>query len=101
MFKGRATREEISNMRQLIEKAREYNVEITACFIDYKKAFDCVDWKKLWGILHEMGAPKHLVTLIKNLYDNGYSMVRLNSQVTPGKWQGYILSPLLFNLYGE
>ncbi len=106
--KGRGTREQILNMRQLIEKAREYNVEMILCFVDYKKAFDCVDWKKLWLILLEMGAPIHLVTLIKNLYDNGYSTVRLNSEVASNEFQtgrgvrqGCILSPLLFNLYGE
>ena len=67
-----------------------------------------MDWQKLWAILLEMDAPKHLVTLIKNLYDNGYSMVRLNSEVTSGKLQTgrgvrqrCILSSLIFNQYGE
>ena len=96
-------------MRQLIEKAREYNVEMNLCFVDYQEAFDCVGWKKLWAISFKMAAaPKHLVTLIENLYDNGYSTVRLNSEVTSGEFQtgrgvrqGCTLSPLLFNLYEE
>ena len=64
--KGRGTRDEIANMYWIIEKAREFQENI--CFIDYTKAFDCVDYNKLWKILQEMGIPQHLTCLLRNLY---------------------------------
>ena len=77
------------------------------CFIDYSKAFDCVRWDCLWKILREMGVPSHLVSLIASLYTDGESTVRVNDVVSgsfkpqKGVRQGCILSPLLFNIYGE
>ena len=66
--KGRGTRDQIANIRWIIEKAREFQKNIYFCFIDYTKAFDCVDHKRLWKILKEMGIPDHLTCLLRNLY---------------------------------
>ncbi|XP_037875941.1 uncharacterized protein LOC101744016 isoform X1 [Bombyx mori] len=105
--KGRGTREQIVNVRQIIEKSREFNMPILLCFIDYTKAFDCVRWDCLWRILREMGVPQHLVSLIASLYRDGVSMVRVNDVISgpfkpeKGVRQGCILSPILFNVYGE
>ena len=66
--KGRGTRGEIGNSRWIIEKARELQKNNYCCFIDYAKAFDCVDHNKLWEILKEMGIPDHLTCLLRNLY---------------------------------
>ena len=66
--KGRGTRDQIANIRWIIEKAREFQKNIYFCFIDYAKAFDCVDHNKLWKFLHEMGLPDHLTCLLRNLY---------------------------------
>ena len=66
--KDRGTRDQIANIRWIIEKARELQKNIYFCFIDYAKAFDCVDHNKLWKILKEMGIPDHLTCLLRNLY---------------------------------
>ena len=66
--KGRGTRDQIANTRWIVEKAREFQKNIYFCFIDYAKAFDCVDLNKLWKILQEMGIPDHLTYLLRNLY---------------------------------
>ena len=66
--KGRGTRDQIANIHWIIEKAREFQKNIYFCFIDYAKAFDCVDQNKLWKILKEMGIPDHLTSLLRNLY---------------------------------
>ena len=66
--KGRGTRDEIANTCWIIEKEREYQKNIYFCFIDYTKAFDCVDHNKLWNILQEMEIPDHLTCLLRNLY---------------------------------
>ena len=67
--KGRGTRDQVANIRWIIEKAREFQKNIYFCFIDYTKAFDCVDHhNKLWKILKEMGIPEHLTSLLRNLY---------------------------------
>ena len=66
--KGRGTRDQIANIRWIIEKAREFRKNIDFCFIDYAKAFDCVDRNKLWKILKEMGIQDHLTCLLRNLY---------------------------------
>ena len=65
--KGRGTRDQIANIRWIIEKAREFQENIYFCFTDYAKAFDCVDHNKLWKILQEMGIPDHLTCLLRNL----------------------------------
>ena len=65
--KGRGTRDQIANIRWIMEKAREFQKNIYFCFIDYAKVFDCVDHNKLWKILKEMGVPDHLTCLLRNL----------------------------------
>jgi len=65
---SRATRDQIANICWIIRKAREFQKNIYFCFIDYAKAFDCVDHNKLWKILKEMGIPDHLTCLLRNLY---------------------------------
>ena len=90
-----------------MEKAREFQKNIYFCFIDYAKAFDCVDHNKLWKILKEMGIPDHLICLLRNLYADQEATVRTGHGTTD--WfqnrkavcQGSILSPCLFNLYAE
>ena len=66
--KGRGIRDQIANIRWIMDKAREFQKNIYFCFIDYAKAFDCVDHNKLWKILQEMGIPDHLICLLRNLY---------------------------------
>ena len=89
------------------KKAREFQKNIYICFIDYAKAFDCVDHNKLWKILQEMGIPDHLSYLLRNLYAGQEATVRTGHGTTDwfqiGKVlrQGCILSPCLFNLYAE
>ena len=105
--KGRGTRDQIANICWIMEKAREFQKYIYFCFIDYAKAFDCVDHNKLWKILQEMGIPDHLTSLLRNLYAGQEATVRTGHGTTDwfqiGKEvrQGYILSPCLFNIYAE
>ena len=107
--KGRGTRDQIANIQKIcwiIEKAREFQINIYFCFIDYAKAFDCVDHNKLWEILKEMGIPDHLTCLLRNLYAGQEATVRTGHGTTDwfqgkGVCQGCILSPCLFNLYAE
>ena len=94
-----------------MEKAREFQKNIYFCFIDYSKAFDCVDHNTLWKILKEMGIPDHLTCLLRNLYASQEASqeatVRTGHgttdwfQIGKGVCQGCILSPCLFNLYAE
>ena len=74
--KGRGTRNQIANIRWIMEKAREFQKNIYFCFIDYAKAFDCVDHHKLWKILKKMGIPDHLTCLLRNLYAGQEATVR-------------------------
>ena len=74
--KGRGTRDQIANICWIMEKAREFQKKIYFCFIDYAKAFDCVDHNKLWKILKEMGIPDHLNCLLRNLYAGQEATVR-------------------------
>ena len=74
--KGRGTRDQIANIRWLIKKAREFRKNIYFCFIDYAKAFDCVDHNKLWKILQIIGIPGHLTCLLRNLYAGQEATVR-------------------------
>ena len=103
--KGRGTRDQIANIHWIMEKAREFQKNIYFCFIDYTKAFDCVDHKKLWKILKEMGIPDHLICLWRNLYAGQEATVRTGHgtrdwfQIGKGVRQGCILSPCLFNLH--
>ena len=66
--KGKGTRDQIANICWIIEKAREFQKNMYFCFIDYAKAFDCVDHNKLWNVLQEMGTPDHITCLLRNLY---------------------------------
>ena len=105
--KGRGNRDQIANIRWIIEKAREFWKKIYFCFTDYAKAFDCVDHNKLWKILKEMGIPDHLTCLLRNLYAGQEATVRTGHgtkdwfQIGKRVCQGCILSPCLFNLYAE
>ena len=105
--KGRGTRDQIANTCWIIEKAREFQKNIYFCFIDYAKAFDCVNYNKLWKILQEMGLPDHLPCLLRNLCAGQEATVRTRHgttdwfQIRKGVCQDCILSPCLFNLYAE
>ena len=74
--KGRGTRDQIANIRWIIEKAREFQKNISLCFINYAKTFDCMDHDKLWNALREMGIPDHLTCLLRNLYAGQEATVR-------------------------
>ena len=74
--RGRGTRDQIANIHWIIERQREFHKNIYFCFIDYAKAFDCVDHDKLWKILKEMGIPDHLTCLLRNLYAGQEAIVR-------------------------
>ena len=106
-IKGRGTRDQIANICWIIKKAREFQKNICFCFIDYAKAFDCVDHNQLWKILKEMGIPDHLTCLLRNLYAGQEATIRTGHgttdwfQIGRGVCQGCILSPCLFNLYAE
>ena len=97
--KGRGTRDQIASIHWIVEKAREFQKNIYFCFIDYAKAFDCVDHNKLWKILKDMGIPDHLICLLRNLYVSQEATVRTGHRTTDwfqigkGVCQGYILSP--------
>ena len=105
--KGRRTRDQIANIHWIMGKARELQKNIYFCFIDYAKAFDCVDHNKPWEILNEMGIPDHLTCLLRNLYAGQEATVRTGHRTTDwfqigkGVRQGCILSPCLFYLYAE
>ena len=102
--KGRGTKDQIAN---IVKKAREFQKNIYFCFIDYAKAFDCVDHNKLWKILREMAIPDHLTCLVRKLYAGQEATVRTGHgktdwlQIGKGVRQGCILSACLFNLYAE
>ena len=78
--KGRGTRDQIANICWITEKAREFQKNIYFCFIDYAKAFDCVDHNKLWEILQEMGIPDHLTCLLRNLYARQEQQLELDME---------------------
>ena len=82
--KGRGTRDQIANICWIIKKAKEFQKNIYFCFIDYAKAFDCVDHNKLWKILKEMGIPDHLTCLLRNLYVGQEATVRLDMERQTG-----------------
>ena len=104
--KGRGTRDHIANIHGIMEKARDFQKNIYFCFIDYAKAFNCVDHNKLWTILKEMGIPDHLTCLLRNLYAGQEATVRTGHgtdwfQIGKGVHQDCTLSLCLFNLYAE
>ena len=98
---------QIANIRWIIEKAGEFQKNIYFCFIDYTKAFDCVDHNKLWKILKEMGIPDHLTYLLQNMYACQEATVKTRHgttnwfQIGKGVGQGCILSSCLFKFYAE
>jgi hypothetical protein len=101
------TRDQISNVRWILERAPEFHEEVYLCFIDYSKAFDCVDHDTLFNSLRDMGFPEHLIRLLSSLYKNQEATVRTQYGDTEsfgigkGVRQECILSPTLFNLYAE
>ena len=101
--KGKETRDQIANTHWIIEKAREFQKNIYFCFIEYAKAFDCVDHNKLWKILKEMEITDHLTCLLRNLYAGQEATARTGHgttdwfQVGKGVLQSCIVSPCLFN----
>ena len=100
--KGRGTRDQIANIHWITEKVREFQKNIYFCFIDYTKAFDCMDHNKLWKIFQEMGVPDHLTCFLRNLYARQETTVR--TRLVPS-WERsmsklYIVT-CLFNLYAE
>ena len=103
--KGRGTRDQIANIRWIIKKSRELQKNI--CFIDYAKAFDCVDHNKLWTVLQDMGTSDHFTCFVRNLYAGQEATVRTGHgttdwfQIRKGLRQGCMLSPCLFNFYAE
>ena len=105
--KYKKNRDQIANIHWIIEKAREFQKNIYFCFIDYGKAFNCVDHNKLCKLLQEMGIPDHLTCLLRNLYAGQEATVRTGHgtigwfQIGKGICQGCTLSPHLFNLYAE
>ena len=105
--KDKRTRDQIANICWIIEKAREFQKNIYFCFIDYAKAFDCVDHNKLWKILKKMRIPDHLTCLLRNLYAGQEATVRTRHgttdwfQIRKEVRQGCILSLCLINLYAE
>ena len=105
--KGRGTRDQIANIIWIIEKAREVQKSIYFCFIDYAKAFGCVDHNRWWKILQEIGIPDHLIYLLRNLYADQEATVRIGHgttdwfQIGKGVHQGCIFSPCLFSFHAE
>ena len=105
--RGTGTRDKIANISWIIEKVRKFQETIYFCFIDFAKAFDCVDHNKLWKILKETGIRDHLTCLVRNLYAGQETTVRTGHgiadwfQIGKGVPQGCILSSCLFNLYAE
>ena len=107
ILQARGTRDQIANILWITEKARELQKDIYFCFIDYAKAFDCVDHNKLWKVMREMGIPDHLTCLLRNLCAGEEAIIRTGHGTTDwfqiGKevHQGCILSPCLFKLHAE
>ena len=107
LTKSWGARDQIGNIRWIIQKAREFQRNIYFCFIDYTKAFYCVDHNKLWKILKEMGIPDYLTCLLKILYTGQEATVRTRHrktdwfQIGTGICQNCILSSCLFKLYAE
>ena len=107
LHNSQGTRDNIANIHWIIEKVREFQKNIYFYFIEYAKAFDCVDHNKLWKILKEMGLPDHQTCLLRNLCAGQEATVRTGHgttdwfQIGKGIRQGCILSPCLFNFYSE
>ena len=97
--KGRGTREQIANICWITEKAREFQKNIYFWFIDYAKAFDCMDHNKLWNILKEMGIPDHLTCLLRNLYEDQEATGRIGHKTMTGSnWERSTSGLYIFTL---
>jgi len=102
--RGRGTRDQITNLRVLLEKAHEHQQPIFMCFVDFKKAFDSVSHDKLWLAMLDMGYPAHLVDLLTNLYKSQRARMKVAGtlsgwlKVKKGVRQGCVLSSYLFNV---
>ena len=107
MLYSRGTRDQIASICRVLEKARKFQKNTYFCFIDYTKAYDCVDHNKLWKILQEMGIPDHFTCLLRNQYAGQEATVGTGHgtidwfQIRKGVRQGCILSPCLFSFYAE
>ena len=105
--KGRGTRDQIANIRCILEITVEYGKTIIMCFIDYSKAFDCVDHSQLWNALSNIGVSEHLIALIRSLYATQEAAIRKKYgdsewfEVRKAVRQGCILSPYLLNMHSE
>ena len=105
--KNRGTRDHIFNLRMIVQKYREVNTSLHTCFIDYSKAFDCVNHGEMWNTLKEMNFDPKIILLIGSLYEGQQSAVQLECgttewfPITKGVRQGCILSPHLFSIYTE
>ena len=105
--KGRGTRDQIAKICWIIKKPREFQKNICFCYIEYSKAFHCIDHNKVWKILKEMGITDQSTCLLRNLHASQEATVRTRHgtmnwfQIGKGVCQGCILSPCLFNLYAE
>ena len=104
---GRGTRDQIINLRILMQKAKEHRIPLYMCFVDFHKAFDCIKHEKLWVTMLEMGFPAHLVDLVGKLYRGQKAAVRVAGvlsdwfSISKGVRQGCVLSPYLFNIIAE
>ena len=105
--RGKGTIDKITSICGIIKTAKEFQKNINFCFIDYAKAFDCVDHNELWKILQEMGIPDHLTCRLRDQYAGQEATLRTGHgttdwfQIGKGVRQGCILSPCLFNFYAE
>ena len=106
-MEGKETREQIVNIRNIIEKCRYQNTPLCMCLIDYAKAFDCVGHRKRWATMEHMGFPVHIIQLVANLYKEQESVVRATNgdtdwfKIERGVRQGCVISPWLYNMYSE
>ena len=101
---GRGTRGHILNLKYIMKQYRDHKWPLYVWFIDYSKAFDCVEHRALWSVMEELGSPKHIIKLISNLYEDQESAVRLGDnsitdwfKIGKGVCQVCILSPNLFH----
>jgi len=105
--KGRGTRDQILNLRNIMQKSKEHQQHLFMCFIDFQKAFDSINHETLWIAMIELGFPSHIVNLIANLYRKQKAKVRVagvysaNFSVKKGVRQGCVISPYLFNIVAE